>query len=168
MLRLRTTFGLSLLALILGVAGTAWLSTLTDTWAGPPGHAEAHASKVRTLLRRHPRGARVVDAADTSAPAASATRPEPVPELTPLEMPSLSAGLWTREVWREGKVELSLRVDGTGRVQQASVAHSSGDAGLDARAVRTVLGWRFAVPADHPEGLSGRLVMRFEDSAASL
>jgi protein TonB len=54
-----------------------------------------------------------------------------------------------------------LRVDGAGRVQGASVIASSGDPILDRHALRSVRGWRFAVPADHPDGLSGELPMRF-------
>ncbi|WP_243040763.1 hypothetical protein [Dyella sedimenti] len=47
------------------------------------------------------------------------------------------------------------------------MARSSGDAALDDRAVRTALRWRFAVPADRPQGLAGELVMRFDDTPAA-
>jgi protein TonB len=52
-------------------------------------------------------------------------------------------------------------VDGSGRVSAASLSESSGDPVLDAHALRSVRGWRFAVPPDHPDGLSGELPMRF-------
>jgi protein TonB len=71
----------------------------------------------------------------------------------------------------DGRVIMHISIDGTGRVTAASVAESSGDAVLDAHAVRSVRGWRFAVPPDHPDGLSGDLPMRFsshDDPVASL
>lgn len=115
------------------------------------------------MLRRHARAPTPPASAASPTAASPAAQPSE-PELTPLDMPPLPASLWSRDAWGEGRVELSLRVDSEGHVQQASVAQSSGNAGLDARAVRTVLRWRFAVPADRPQGLSGRLVMRFAAS----
>jgi len=56
---------------------------------------------------------------------------------------------------------VQLRVDGEGRVLHARVVASSGDPILDAHALRSVQGWRFAVPPGHPDGLSGELPMRF-------
>jgi len=174
MFRLRTTASLSLLALAIGVAGTAWLSTLTDQWIGPPGISSAHSNdKVRMVLRRHPHapatGGRVAAGA-IAQPATPPVRPEAsLPTLTPVDMPSLPAAWLQRSAFASGRVVLRLTVDGEGRVGQAVVAESSGNAGLDDRALRTAERWRFAVPGDHPDGLSGLLVMRFDDShAASL
>jgi protein TonB len=169
MLRLRTTVGLSVLALAVGVGGTAWLSTLTDDWAGPPARTATHAGKVRAILRRYPR---LVQAPRESsqAPVRAAVAPPASsvsvwPTLTPIEMPSLAVSPFRRAVPLHGRVILHLHLDGEGRVAEAAVAESSGDAALDERAMQTVRGWRFAVPSDHPQGLQGSLVMRFEDGA---
>ncbi|MDR3443906.1 MULTISPECIES: energy transducer TonB [unclassified Dyella] len=165
MFRLRTTVSLSLLALAIGVAGTAWLSTLTGDWAGPPGTPASRTDKVRMMLRRHSRPPAPSGhvAVATSAP----LRPEETqPMLTPVEMPPLAASWLQRTAFASGRVVLQLTVDGDGRVDHAAVGESSGNAELDERALRTVARWRFAVPGDHPDGLSGRLVMRFDDTPA--
>jgi protein TonB len=65
----------------------------------------------------------------------------------------------------QGRVLLQLAVDGNGQVRQAAVARSSGDPVLDRHALQLVEGWRFAVPADHPDGVSGALPMRFDTGA---
>ena len=70
----------------------------------------------------------------------------------------------------DGRVIVHVSVDGGGHVSAASVAESSGDAVLDAHALRSVRGWRFAVPPEHPDGLSADLPMRFsshDDPVAS-
>ncbi|WP_430392055.1 energy transducer TonB [Dyella sp. 20L07] len=170
MFRLRTTLGLSLLALVIGVAGTAWLSDQTDQWLGPPGSVVAHTDRVRAVLRRRPRSASAVPHAKAqAAPTVSPDSPVvDLPTLTPVDMPSLAASPWTRSALVDGRVVLHLSVDAAGRVIQAGVAQSSGDAGLDDRAIRTVQRWRFAVPADHLDGLRGQLVMRFDSGTAAL
>jgi protein TonB len=167
--RLRTTVGLSLLALAVGVGGTAWLSTLTDDWTGPPARTAIQTHKVRAILRRYPH---VVQAPRESshAPVRTAVAPPASsvsvwPTLTPIDMPSLAVSPFRRAVPLHGRVILHLHVDGEGRVAEAAVAETSGDAALDDRAMQTVRGWRFAVPSDHPEGLQGALVMRFEEGA---
>ena len=68
----------------------------------------------------------------------------------------------------DGRVVLRLAIDGAGRVREAAVTRSSGDAVLDAHALATVGGWRFAVPAGHPDGFSGELPMRFDTGSARL
>jgi protein TonB len=167
MLRLRTTTGLSLLALLVGIAGTAWLSTLTDDWKGPASAVVSHVDKVRTVLRRHARPAHPPSApprepATTVATVSRAEAAPALPSLTPIEMPSPPGSLFARSSQAQGRVVLRLTVDGEGRAQSASVAQSSGNPELDDRAVRMALGWRFAVPSDHPAGLTGQLVMRFD------
>lgn len=171
MLRLRTTTSLSVLALLVGIAGTAWLSTLTDDWKGPAPAAVSHVDKVRTVLRRHARPAAHLQAAphlrdlvtNSAVGVPRAEAASALPSLTPIDMPSLPGSLFGRTASGHGRVVLRLSVDGEGRAQTASVAQSSGDAALDDRAVRMALGWRFAVPADHPAGLTGQLVMRFDE-----
>lgn len=163
MSRLRRTVGLSLLALVVGIAGTAWLTTLTGDWTGPSG-ASVRADRIRTVLRRH---ARPVAPHAAVAPAAirhaePSAEPEAWPSLTPIDMPPLPASLLRRETFTHGRVVLHLVVDGAGHVDRATVAESSGDAALDDRALRTVRRWRFAVPTDRPDGLGGTLVMRYD------
>ncbi|WP_114240918.1 energy transducer TonB [Dyella sp. C9] len=168
MLRLRTTTGLSLLALAVGVAGTAWLSGLTGHWAGPPaGQASAHVDRIRAVLRRRPRPSHEPMAAVRAGPPAQpGAVAQGLPMLTPLEMPPLAASLWKREPLVDGQVRLRLAIDGNGGVTRAEVAEGSGHEALDQRALRTVQHWRFAVPADHPAGLTGELLMRFEADTA--
>lgn len=173
MLRLRTTAGLSALALAIGIAGTGWLSTLTAGWGGPPSRvATTHRAAPRTVSatgRAHaaarsarPRhrpvtiavAADQVDAAPPPAP--------PSPQLIPLAMPGDSSQTWdSLRGHLDGRVVLHVEIDGNGRVRAAGLLESSGDPILDAHALRSVRGWRFAVPADHPEGISGELPMRF-------
>ena len=173
MFRLRTTVCLSLLALAIGVAGTAWLSTFTGDWQGPPGASSASSDKVRRILRRH---ARAPAAREPAAPAAAAhthivtpaaQTTDELPTLTPIDMPPLATPWLQRAVFASGRVVLKLTIDGEGRVGQAAVAESSGNTGLDDRALRTATRWRFAVPGDHPNGLIGQLVMRFDDTPAA-
>jgi len=61
-----------------------------------------------------------------------------------------------------GDVVLHLTVDGQGEVTHAAIAQSSGDSVLDSNALAIAQRWRFAVPADHPQGISGDLPMRFD------
>ncbi|KLD63547.1 energy transducer TonB [Dyella japonica] len=170
MFRLRTTASLSLLALAIGVAGTAWLSTFTGDWQGPAASSSAGSDKVRRILRRHAREpaaresvakAALVHPRTVTAPARIA---EELPTLTPIDMPPLATPWLQRLAFASGRVVLQLSIDGEGRVGHAAVTESSGNAGLDDRALRTATGWRFAVPGDHPNGLTGQLVMRFDDT----
>ena len=171
MFRLRTTTALSLLALAVGVAGTAWLSGLTAGWAGPDRIAarsreavRAAAPHTRAAKPRAPSHALHLPPLDQTQ--ASAEPAEPATTmLTPIEMPAAPASFFSRRAAREGSVMLHLSVDGQGRVIHAAVDQSSGDPALDQEAVETVQRWRFAVPADHPEGISGNLPMRFAAGA---
>ena len=155
--------------LVVGVAGTAWLSSLTDRWPGPNARRPAHVARARALAPRHVRptheARRAVAAAKPHQAAPKPVRPAPLPALTPIDMPSASASWFGASEAASGRVVLHLAIDGRGRVKRASIAESSGHAALDDRAVRTVLGWRFAVPAGHPDGINGSLVMRFADEA---
>jgi protein TonB len=171
-LRLRTTTGLSLLALAIGVAGTGWLSTLTAVWPGPPARFAGAAGAVpspRTLslprrahvpLRVAPAGHRTSVA--IAGDAARASVPKPPPELVPLATPSDTSQSWDElRGHLDGRVLLHVEVDASGRVSAASLVESSGDPILDTHALRSVRGWRFAVPPDRPDGFSGELPMRF-------
>jgi len=189
MLRLRTTVVLSLLALATGIAGTDWLSARSTNEplamplvalarrpslsrhrsASPAAHEHATAASMRS----HP----------SQMPAAGAAIPEPLryeqaapavlpPELVPLDMPTTQDLAYDRlRGHLDGRVVMHVSVNGGGRVTAASVAESSGDPVLDAHALRSLRRWRFAVPPDHPEGLSADLPMRFsshDDPVASV
>ncbi|WP_458070575.1 energy transducer TonB family protein [Rhodanobacter sp. BL-MT-08] len=184
MLRLRTTVVLSLLALGVGVAGTHWLSqrsadeplalpakrpsaSSSHLAAAPPAHAHApFQATVRSHRLRQPPIDSDIAGQSTGISAA------PPPELVPLDMPANRDVAYDRlRGHLDGRVIMRISIDGTGRVTAASVAESSGDAVLDAHALRSVRGWRFAVPPDHPDGLSADLPMRFsshDDPVASL
>ena len=171
MSRLRTTTGLSLLALAVGFAGTGWLSALTTDWNGPPARfaRAAHAFSAPRALPSPPRSsapARVVQRRRPLQPIdsseAQASAPAPPPELVPLATPADTSQPWYRlRGHLDGRVLLHVEIDGGGRVSAASVFESSGDAVLDEHALRSVHGWRFEVPADHPDGMAGELPMRF-------
>ncbi|OOG57941.1 energy transducer TonB [Rhodanobacter sp. C03] len=167
--RLRTTSGLSLLALAVGVAGTVWISSLTAGWRGPAARVAIvhHAASIRHALpsRRHVpvRGAQMhrVDTQRLVGEAQAMPLTEP-PELVPLAMPGDTSQSWDElRGHLDGRVLVHVEIDGGGRVKVASVAESSGDPVLDTHALRSVHGWRFAVPADHPDGIGGDLSMRF-------
>lgn len=174
MLRLRTTTNLSVLALAIGIAGTGWLSTLTASWRGPMPRV---AATPQVPIARHalpsPRQrhapVRVVQvhraAANRSAGdmgAAQAGALAPATELVPLAMPGDTSQSWDELSGHlDGRVVLHVDVDRGGRVDAVSLVESSGDQVLDEHALRSVRNWRFAVPTDHPDGISGDLPMRF-------
>lgn len=179
MLRLRTTTGLSLLALAMGVGGTAWLSEQTVGWEGPARHVQT-AMLASAPVKHHsakalPHHARQVpERTAWRAIAYAQSRPVmvpsvvdaqaevlPPPELVPIAMPSTSVPYEAMRHHLDGRVLLHLTLDGRGYVTDATLAASSGDPTLDAHALDTVRQWRFAVPADRPDGFSGDLRMRF-------
>jgi periplasmic protein TonB len=175
MLRLRTTTSLSVLALAIGIAGTSWLSTLNVGWRGPAPRlaatqhetsAQRHAlpsSKHRrrpvSLVQVH--RTKTNPATDNMSGVQAAVL-APAPDLVPLATPGDTSQSWDElRGHLDGRVVLHVGVDGNGRVQAASLVESSGDPVLDEHALRSVRGWRFAVPGDHPDGISGDLPMRF-------
>jgi periplasmic protein TonB len=170
--KLRTTASLSLAVLTMGVVGTAWLSSLTDRWPGPDKARPSQVVHARPPVVRHARPAheprRSMLVAKPHAVAPKPVRPAPLPSLTPVDMPAASAAWFGAPETIGGRVVLLLTVDGKGRVKSVSITQSSGHAVLDGRAVRTVLGWRFAVPAGHPAGLKGSLAMRFTDESGTV
>ncbi len=178
MWRLRTTGALSVLALALGIAGTMWLSALTDAGYRPPpmraARAVAHHLPPTTIRRNHhaPSAVAAVPAHRHAAVPAPAPMAEPVQvaaggDLVPQVMTMDDSQSWERlRGHLDGQVLLDVSVDGNGRVVSANIARSSGDERLDAHAVRSVRLWRFAVPSDHPDGLHGQVPMRFTSAAA--
>jgi protein TonB len=181
MLKLRTTTGLSALALLIGMGGTSWLSGLTDQWHEPSDRVamvDRHAAVPRTPVKRHRAHGPVTVARqprhvgrhhatdDNAARTTAATTPA---TLHPLATPSDTSLSWAQlRGHLDGRVIMQVRVDGNGRVASARVAASSGDPILDQHALRSVLGWRFAVPSDHPDGFSGELPMLFSSKARGL
>lgn len=162
MLRLRTTTALSLLALLIGIAGVDWLSGLTGGWRGPsprnPAVAMAHRAHARPSRRAHA-PPRVLGTQDE---AVARAEPAPAPALVPLSTPPGPARYADLRGHLDGRVVLAIATDGLGRVTRAGVEHSSGDPVLDAYALATVQHWRFAVPTDAPDGVQGELPMRFD------
>lgn len=185
MLRLRNTVTLSVLALAIGLGGTQWLSDQGDrATAGSPNYsADAGGHAVPHRHRRRP-AARQSAAADANpSPVRSRARitdlvqvisrapPPAAPELVPIAMPVEHGTPYEKlRGHLDGYIVVHLSVDGRGQVITADVARSSGDAVLDAHALRSVRGWRFAVPAGYPAGLSADLPMQFsshDDAHAS-
>lgn len=83
-------------------------------------------------------------------------------ELLPLTTPTDTSISWDKlRGHLDGRVVVHVAIDGSGRVTTSSLVESSGDPVLDEHALRSVRGWRFAVPGDHPAGLSGDLPMQF-------
>lgn len=169
--RLRVTGTLSLFALVIGVAGTQWLSDMTAGRATPPETGPLHAPRVAHRHLASPRPAliltrpRYIPAQDEVA----ATPVAPVSSnvtLVPIATPVSSVPTSRMEDHAVGNVVLHVTVDGQGQVTATSVAQSSGDSVLDANAMDIARHWRFAVPADHPQGLSGDLPMRFNGELA--
>lgn len=178
MLRLRTTTGLSALALAVGIAGTGWLSGLTGQWPDAPGRVAtsrvaSRAPQPAKPLHRRPAAAYVVqsrrvpqEAGDDTAQAAAI---DPPTTLQPIATPGDSSQTWEQlRGHLDGRVVVHLRINASGRVDRASLAASSGDPILDAHALRSVRGWRFAVPPDHPDGLSGELPMQFSSQRRAM
>ncbi len=158
--RLRTTATLSLLMLLGGIAGTAWLSEQTAGWQGPKArYVQVHEKPARrpatTPRRERPRVVHPSEVGAIAAPVA----PESI-SLTPVDMPWPETSLFSRRETPDGRVLLDLNVDGVGHVVSARVAESSGNANVDAEALSVVKGWRFAVPDGHPDGARGELVWR--------
>ena len=182
MLRLRTTVVLSSLAMAVCIAGTDWLSQRSSD---EPLAMPLVASVKRPTLHRHRPAmtavhAHVVESKTSrshrtrilSVPQSHHDEPALSPELVPLDMPaSRDVAYDELRDHLDGRVLIHVTVDGRGHVTEANVVDSSGDAVLDAHALRSVRGWRFAVPPDHPDGLSADLPMRFsshEDPLASV
>jgi protein TonB len=165
--RLRVTTSLSLLALVIGVGGVQWLSE--QTYAHVDWPVAMHRPVTAQWVRRteHPkRVAQVVrpryEPSQAEAVAAAVAPSSSERTLVPVSTPAASLPTSQMEDHAVGNVVLHLTVDGQGAVTHAAVAQSSGDSVLDANALAIAQRWRFAVPADHPQGISGDLPMRFD------
>lgn len=173
--RLRTTTTLSVLALAIGIVGTGWLSTLTSVWhvqhadlatvSRQPSsriqtrHPARHHAQVSVVM---PHRYTLSELPQVEAGDVQAAIVEPPVELIPLTTPSDNSQPWYQlQGHLDGHVVVRLSVDGSGRVITAAMRQSSGDPILDDHALRSVHLWRFAVPSDHPDGVSGELPMQF-------
>jgi protein TonB len=171
--RLRVTGSLSLLALLIGAAGTQWLSEQTAGRATPPetGPRIANIHVAHHSYRARPSAAvvrpRYVPTQDEVAATPAVPSSAPL-MLQPVATPVSSLPTSRMEDHAVGNVLLHLTVDGQGQVTAAAVAQSSGDPILDTNAMEIARHWRFAVPADHPQGLSGDLPMRFSGDSAQM
>jgi len=166
--RLRVTASLSLLALVIGVGGVQWLCDQTYTHVDWPvavhrpmtaqwvRHAAGHPRQAPPVVRPHYEPSHAEAVAAPVAPSSSE------PTLVPVSTPAASLPTSQMEDHAVGDVVLHLTVDGQGEVTHASIAQSSGDSMLDSNALAIAQRWRFAVPADHPQGISGDLPMRFD------
>ncbi|TAL90247.1 MAG: energy transducer TonB [Rhodanobacter sp.] len=181
MLRLHTTTGLSALALLIGIAGTGWLSGLTSQWQQPSDHVamvdRMHATRRKPSTAQRRRGpVKVVQprrvwrnpALDDDGTAQAAAVAAPA-SLQPLATPADTSQSWEQlRGHLDGRVVVHVRIDRNGRVDSVSVSTSSGDAVLDQHALRSVRRWRFAVPPGYPDGFSGELPMLFSSHANGL
>lgn len=160
--RLRLSATLSLLALLIGVVGTGWLSALTGGWAGPamlPSHPPS--SPGRSYAHVHHRRRATAAGGMRMARAARPSAPLPAPPLVPLSTPPDPAPYVQLRGHLDGRVVLDIATDRSGRVSSLDLRQSSGDPILDAHALATVRRWRFAVPPGSP-GVQGELPMRFD------
>ncbi|NID16730.1 energy transducer TonB [Luteibacter yeojuensis] len=185
MLALRTSTSLSALALLIGVAGTSWLTALTYERAPKtrglaevtmPTAAPARVSKTVSSVapapvashadggtRRH-RGSGEGMPARTvwRTPVVSAPPSRAPAELVPVYMPSPRYPMSALRARREGRVVLSVTVTPEGDVAQVAVGRSSGDEALDRAAEEAVRGWRFATADDRTERYTADLPVNFQ------
>ena len=182
MIALRSTTSLSALALLVGIAGTSWLTALTYERAPMtrrlaevtlPTAAPALISKTVSRVAPSPVAAaepapRARPVTRTAAPRVISTRNEsvasaPAPEaLVPVYMPSPRYPMSALRKQREGKVVLSVTVTPEGDVTSVTVGRSSGDEDLDRAAEDAVRGWRFAAADNRPSRYTADLPVNFE------
>ena len=171
MLALRTSTSLSALALLVGIAGTSWLTALTYERAPKTrGLAEvtlptaAPALVSKTVSRVAPARVSPPRAVSHIAAEAAPTRDQPKApaELVPVYMPSPRYPMSALRAQREGKVVLSVTVTPEGDVTGVAIGRSSGDEALDRAAEDAVRGWRFAAADDRPARYTADLPVNFQ------
>ncbi|MBB3226435.1 protein TonB [Luteibacter sp. Sphag1AF] len=161
---MRSTTALSLMALIVGIAGTTWLTALTYD-RGPLARRAVGtlpsrpAMDVATAMRPIPRD----EVATVDASVSQPRRVEPpAPALVPVYMPSPRYPMSALRAQREGKVVLSVTVTPHGDVSNVAVGRSSGDVELDRAAQQAVRTWRFAQVEHRFTSYTAELPVRFE------
>lgn len=176
MLALRTSTSLSALGLVIGIAGTSWLTALTYERApatrpfaevvmpGAGRSLPAPAAKPRPPVEAAP-APRAVPA---PAPTRVAASPRRAPEtLVPVYTPSPRYPMSALRANREGQVILSVTVTPEGDVANVAVGRSSGDLDLDHAAQDAVRNWRFASAEDRTARFTADLPVRFELTRAN-
>lgn len=168
MLALRTSTSLSALGLVLGIAGTSWLTALTYERA-PATRPLVDIVMPKALRLAAP--APVVSTVRDEPPPRVVTRPratpvdavaaEPKPSLHAVYTPSPRYPMSALRAHREGQVVLNVTVTPEGDVMGVAVGRSSGDLDLDRAAEDAVRRWRFAA-ADRPARYTAELPVRFE------
>jgi len=172
MIALRTSTSLSALGLVIGIAGTSWLTALTYERAPAarpfaevvmPGLSSKIASRPKAIPV--PPAPPVVTTAPrvVQAPVAVRHVARAAPEaLVPVYMPSPRYPIAALRAQREGRVVLSVTVTPEGDVTGVTVGRSSGDLDLDRAAEEAVRNWRFAAADNRAPRYTAELPVRFE------
>jgi protein TonB len=165
MLALRTSTSLSALGLVIGIAGTSWLTALTYERAPatrPLVDVVMPSLMTKRSEPRPPAPVRAPSRPRLEASPAPVAQAEAAPEpLHPVYMPSPRYPMSALRARREGQVVLSVTVTPDGDVTEVAVGRSSGDTDLDRAAEEAVRRWRFAA-ADRPARFTAELPVRFE------
>jgi protein TonB len=189
MLALRTSTSLSALGLVIGIAGTSWLTALTYERAPAtrpfaevvmPGAGRstprptarpsrtdaadaADAVTENRSMRERSRVARDGAPVARPPPPRVAMAPRQAPDdLVPVYTPSPRYPMSALRAHREGQVVLSVTVTPEGGVADVAVGRSSGDTDLDRAAEEAVRNWRFASAEDRAPRYTADLPVRFE------
>lgn len=174
MIALRTSTSLSALGLVVGIAGTSWLTALTYERAPAarpfaevvmPGMAAKAMPKPRPAAPAAPAPgvAAVVNRTRYTEQAPVHRTARETPEaLVPVYMPSPRYPMAALRAQREGRVVLSVTVTPEGDVTEVSVGRSSGDLDLDRAAEEAVRNWRFAAADNRASRYTADLPVRFE------
>lgn len=174
MLAFRTSTSLSALGLVLGIAGTSWLTALTYERAPAtrpfaevvmPGSGEA-LPMPKAGGAEPATGARPLRE-QTRLPQQSAGYQQRVARrvtesLVPVYTPSPRYPMSALRANREGQVVLSVTVTPEGDVTDVTVGRSSGDLDLDRAAEEAVRNWRFAAADNRAPRYTADLPIRFE------
>ncbi|TCV96333.1 TonB family protein [Luteibacter rhizovicinus] len=161
MFSMRSTTALSLLGLVVGIAGTTWLTALTYDREPLAARHAAAATSPRHAADDPSRSA--ARASSMAVPVVAAgSKVADVPALVPVYMPSPRYPMSALRAQREGQVVLSVTVTPSGDVTHVAVGRSSGDIELDRAAEQAVRTWRFAQVESRPASYTAELPIRFE------
>jgi protein TonB len=177
MFAFRTSTSLSALGLVLGIAGTSWLTALTyerapatrplaevvmpgtGKWLPAPKAAAPKGRPVREQARSPQQRASFPDRVAAPQQVAATRRHE---SLVPVYTPSPRYPMSALRANREGQVVLSVTVTPEGDVTDVTVGRSSGDLDLDRAAEEAVRNWRFAAADNRAPRYTADLPIRFE------
>lgn len=188
MFAFRTSTSLSALGLVLGIAGTSWLTALTYERAPAtrpfvevvmPGEGKVPPVPKAAVAPKAGGGAEPVTGARPIREQARFAQPRAVPAdrvipapqvtasrrheaLVPVYTPSPRYPMSALRANREGQVVLSVTVTPEGEVTDVTVGRSSGDLDLDRAAEEAVRNWRFAAADNRAPRYTADLPIRFE------